>query len=313
MLNLVSVKTPDSDSVKTPDSDIEIATKKLNSYGVVSSPGSPMDLWRKWKMGRIEKIKSGAVEVFEKDDQLWTTSLDIAEKFGKRHKDVLKAIRNLECPEDFTRRNFAPSRRKTRAGDEEYYIISRDGFTLLAMGFTGKEAIQWKIKYIEAFNKMEKTIIKLVRKKERQLTLEWKQAREDGKFSRRTTTDAIQEFCELAKSQGSQHSHFYYKAFTDAIYDAVIIPGGHKEIDQRKRELKKNNGREVLSLDELVKVELVERLVVKRFLKEASENSGFYRDIYPVVKEKLLRYGELIGKRLVLQMDNQQKGMVASR
>jgi len=257
-------------------------------------------------MSRIEEIKSGAVEVFEKDDQFWTTSLDIAEKFGKRHKDVLKAIRNLECPEDFTRRNFAPSRRKTRAGEEEYYIISRDGFTLLAMGFTGKEAIQWKIKYIEAFNKMEKTIIKLVRQKERQLTLEWKHAREDGKLSRRTTTDAIQEFCELAKSQGSQHSHFYYKSITDLIYDAVVIPGGHKEIAQRKKELKKSNGREVMTLEELVKVELMERLVVRKALKEALEGNKFYKDVYLIVKEGLLLYGEMIEKRLSLEMNNQQ-------
>ena len=260
----------------------------------------------------MEKAKANMVEVFERDDQFWTTSLDIAEKFGKMHKDVLKAIRNLECPEEFKRRNFAPLSQTVRGGTQEYYMISRDGFTLLAMGFTGKEAIQWKIKYIEAFNKMETTIIKLVRQKERQLTIEWKQAREEGKISRRTTTDAIQEFCELAKSQGSQHSHFYYKAFTDAIYDAVIIPGGHKEIDQRKRELKKNNGREVLSLEELVKVELLERLVVKRFLKEASENNEFYKNIYPAVKEKLLRYGELIEKRLFLQTDNQQR-VVANR
>jgi len=95
-------------------------------------------------MSKIRKQEKTAIDIFEKDDQFWTTSLDIAEKFGKRHKDVLKAMRNLECPEDFTRRNFAPGRRKTRAGEEEYYIISRDGFTLLAMGFTGKESIQWK-------------------------------------------------------------------------------------------------------------------------------------------------------------------------
>ena len=299
MLNLVSVKTPDS--------DIEIATKKLNSYGVVSSPGSPMDLWRKWKMGGIEKIKSGAVEVFEKDDQFWTTSLDIAEKFGKMHKDVLKAIRNLECPEEFKWRNFAPLSQTVRGGTQEYYMISRDGFTLLAMGFTGKEAIQWKIRYIEAFNRMEQTIRKFLRQKERQLTLEWKKAREEGKISRRTTTDAIQEFCELAKSQGSQHSQFYYKSITDLIYDAAIIPGGHKEIARRKKELKKSNGREVMTLEELLKVEIIERFIVSRASKEALEGNKFYRDVYHSLKESLLRYGEMIEKRLSLGMNDQQR------
>jgi anti-repressor protein len=87
------------------------------------------------------KAKENSIEVFERDDQFWTTSLDVAEKFGKMHKDVLKAIRNLECPEEFKRRNFAPrDYRDDRGKDQKSYLISRDGFTLLAMGFTGKGA-----------------------------------------------------------------------------------------------------------------------------------------------------------------------------
>ena len=105
MLNLIPVKTLDF--------DIEIATKKLNLYRLVSSLVHLsvillLDLWRKWKMIKMEKVKANMVEVFERDDQFWTTSLDVAEKFGKRHKHVLKAIRNLECPEEFKWRNFAP-------------------------------------------------------------------------------------------------------------------------------------------------------------------------------------------------------------
>ena len=92
-----------------------------------------------------------------------TTSLKIAEVFGKQHKDVLKAIRNLECPEDFNRRNFAPTERvwKNNLGkavSDTMYEITRDGFTLLAMGFTGRKAMQFKLAYIEAYNEMERKL-----------------------------------------------------------------------------------------------------------------------------------------------------------
>jgi len=167
----------------------------------------------------------------------------------------------------------------------------------------GKEARQY---FIQCEHIAKEAIKAAFRQEKRKFNLEWKQAREDGKASRRKTTDAIQEFCELAKSQGSKHSHFYYKSLTNAIYDTVIIPGGHSKIDQRRKELKKRNGRETLSLEELIKEELMEKLVVKKFIKEASIDKEFYKDIYPAVKEKLLRYGEMIEKRLSLGINNQQ-------
>ena len=90
-----------------------------------------------------------------------TTSLSIAEHFGKQHKDVLKSIRNLcaELPEDVRERNFALTYR-TIAGpnnserQEEFFIVYFDGFILLAMSYTGKKALQIKLLYIAAFNAM---------------------------------------------------------------------------------------------------------------------------------------------------------------
>lgn len=105
----------------------------------------------------MEEIIKNAVEM--KDGKAVTTSLKIAEVFGKQHKDILKAIRELDCPKDFAERNFAPgSYKDANNQDRPMYIITRDGFTLLAMGFTGKAAMQFKIAYIEAFNAMERTI-----------------------------------------------------------------------------------------------------------------------------------------------------------
>ena len=96
------------------------------------------------------------INLIKKDNKIVVSSREVAENFNKLHKDVLKAIKNIECSEEFTERNFAPSSYKDRSGKENTeYLITRDGFTLLAMGFTGKKAMQFKEAYIEAFNKME--------------------------------------------------------------------------------------------------------------------------------------------------------------
>ena len=93
-----------------------------------------------------------------------TTSKLVAEKFNKNHYDVLKAIRNLDCSEDFQKRNFAvllETRKLPNGGVKEYpyYIMTRDGFSFLAMGFTGKKAAEFKEDFIDAFNYMERTIM----------------------------------------------------------------------------------------------------------------------------------------------------------
>ena len=97
-----------------------------------------------------------APELTNTDGQITTTSLQIAEHFGKRHADVIRAIRKLDCPTEFTERNFALSEFTDSTGRKlPCYHITKDGFVFLAMGFTGKEASQWKVAYITAFNKME--------------------------------------------------------------------------------------------------------------------------------------------------------------
>ena len=94
------------------------------------------------------------------DGQPKATSLQVAGHFGKRHRDVLRAIRDLDCSDDYRERNFALTMQaipgpKGALRDEPMYRITRDGFAFLAMGFTGKEAARWKEAYITAFNAME--------------------------------------------------------------------------------------------------------------------------------------------------------------
>ena len=94
------------------------------------------------------------------NNQTVTTSLKVAEVFGKQHKDVMKAIKSLDCSEDFHKRNFALMQNTIKIGNgaerkSPMYHITRDGFMFLVMGFTGKTAATWKEAYIRAFNEME--------------------------------------------------------------------------------------------------------------------------------------------------------------
>lgn len=92
-----------------------------------------------------------------------TTSYLVAETFGKAHKRVLEDIDRLGCSDGFREPNFGLSlklRELPNGGhkEERFYVITKDGFTLLAMGYTGKKAMLFKEKYIAAFNAMEQQL-----------------------------------------------------------------------------------------------------------------------------------------------------------
>lgn len=89
-----------------------------------------------------------------------TTSLDVARCFEKTHFHVLRDIEALECSDDFRKSNFGCTYYKAENNRKKYkmYEMTRDGWTLLVMGFTGKKAIRWKEKYIAAFNRMERRL-----------------------------------------------------------------------------------------------------------------------------------------------------------
>nr|WP_278842519.1 Rha family transcriptional regulator [Melissococcus plutonius] len=97
--------------------------------------------------------------VIMKDKQAITSSLQVAETFDKRHDHILRDLEGIkkDVPnfgEMFSGGNESDSYRRPR----KVYYMNRDGFTLLAMGFTGQKALQFKLKYIEAFNRMENHI-----------------------------------------------------------------------------------------------------------------------------------------------------------
>jgi Rha family phage regulatory protein len=98
------------------------------------------------------------------NSHVYATSGQVAEHFNKQHYNVLRAIKNLECSPGFHALNFEGIQNDVDLGlgrvrKDPAYRMTRDGFTFLAMGFTGRNAAQWKESYITTFNKMEAALI----------------------------------------------------------------------------------------------------------------------------------------------------------
>lgn len=91
-------------------------------------------------------------------NQVVTSSRQVAQVFGKRHCDVLRGIQNLTSTQNCVQWFFRSQYKDASGKMNLEYLMNRDGFSLLVMGFTGKKALEWKIKYIEAFNAMEKAL-----------------------------------------------------------------------------------------------------------------------------------------------------------
>lgn len=97
--------------------------------------------------------------VFIENQRPITDSLKIAVTFGKRHDNVIQDIRSMECSKEFSLLNFQESNYSNERGKNyPKYLITQDGFSFLAMGYTGKEAARFKELYINEFNKMREQL-----------------------------------------------------------------------------------------------------------------------------------------------------------
>jgi len=209
-------------------------------------------------------------------------SLVIAEKFKKPHKRVLSVIekliedtKNLMDKTSAVRLIFKEATYDTRGRNFKCYEMNRDAFSLLAMGFIGKKALQWKIDFIGAFNEMERVLLN-------QTNLEWKKQREQGKLIRKEESDTIQRFVELAKSQGSKSAQWYYKHFTNATYKALQL------IEHKKPKL-----RDTLDMLELNQLILAENIAMKS-IEQNIDSGEHYKVIFVNVKNDIERFASTL-------------------
>lgn len=181
---------------------------------------------------------------FGREERVAVTSLDVAETFGKEHKHVLRDIRELGCSEEFNRSNFGQiSYTDTKNRKQEAIIMTRDGFTLLVMGYTGELAMKFKEAYIAQFNAMEAALRgKLIE-------------RQKGIAVRQALTKALQQSTEDARMHGNA-----YSVYTNCIYK-VLFGMNANQLREKFGIGKDGNLRDCFTKEELRAVQSMEYLV----------------------------------------------------
>ncbi len=207
--------------------------------------------------------------VYLKNDAAVCDSLQVAEKFGKRHDKLIAEIRRMygeligkRTPRNGGAKFFFESTYENRGKRYPMFLMTRDGFSLLVMGFTGKNALEWKLQYIRAFNQMEKII-------QEKSTAAYQLSDQAEKATRKTETDVIKEFVEYARAQGSTHADHYYSNYTRLAYKTVGI-----------------TDKTTAAGIQLEDLSLVEHLIAHTL--KAGMAAGYnYRDIYQNCKDRL--------------------------
>jgi phage regulatory protein, rha family len=209
------------------------------------------------------------------EEVLTTTSRKIAEKFGKEHKSVLYAIEGRLCScegsgctkcsdrgyqqlgllqmgdkSHLSNMFFAKTYIDSRNRQQREYEITRDGYSLLAMGFTGEKALKWKLDYIKAFNAMESELKRLYTERK-----QWEIEREKGKLIRHVLTDTIK-----MKVAESPNKRFMYPNYTKLIYKS-LFGKPLKELQKDYNVKAKESIREYLTGEQLKDVESMEMLI----------------------------------------------------
>lgn len=166
--------------------------------------------------------------IFERKEQAVVSSRTIAERFDKDHFHMLRDIKSLiggiSKNGETSSKYFILSDFVNEQNGQHYpeYLCTRDGFSLLTMGFTGQKALAWKLKYIKVFDGMEAFI------RERQSS-EWLLTRKQGKLVRRSETDTIANLINYAKAQGSRNADKFYIVYSKLVNSLVGIEAGQRE------------------------------------------------------------------------------------
>jgi Rha family phage regulatory protein len=209
------------------------------------------------------------------NDRLFVSSMDVAERFDKLHKNVVQAIERLECSDEFRRLNFQPSSYiASHSRQQPCYKLTRDGFSLLVMGFTGRKAIYWKERYIQAFNMMEAELLKR--------SIEHAEIRGRSREVRVITTDAYKEH--------GASKWYHYSNNTDAIYKVMF---GYTAKELRKsRNLSENaNIRDHLASNELYHIINIENTITLQLEMRQINNP---KDQLSVVKHVAKNYKAML-------------------
>lgn len=202
-----------------------------------------------------------------KREEAVCSSLDVAEMFEKRHDRVLRAVEAIldGLPQNgVSEKMFKKGTYSVEGNNKRYpmYYMNRDGFCLLAMGFTGKKALEWKLKYIEAFKKMES----IIKERNTEVGIE---ALRTGKITRKAETDVIKQLVDYAKEQGSTHSQMLYMTYSRLANDMAGI-----------------TDRKSATVMQLNNMSLIENIILNR-IRVGMERGMHYKEIYQDCKKQI--------------------------
>lgn len=215
-----------------------------------------------------------------KKKEILCDSSVVAKKFGQKHDKVVKIIQNLISDLKELDESMAISNRPKVIKEEKIYrgrnytayLMNRPFFSLLAMRFKGKKALEWQVKFNDAFYAMEDRILKEKINKQDSV---WLECRTSGKQIRQDTTDVIKEFVDYATDQGSKSAKFYYKHVTNATYKALGM------MQQKQPKL-----RDTLNTLELSFLQSAEH-VAQKSIKKHMEDGYPYKLVYKHVCDDL--------------------------
>lgn len=227
--------------------------------------------------------------IFEHKEHAVVSSRTVSDRFGKTHSEVLKTIHgenrgerhvpglidgirsSVKTPDLY----FMKSRYEDAYGrSQPEYLCTRDGFSLLVMGFTGKEALEWKLKYINAFNQMEAFI-------QERRSSEWLVTRKQGKLIRRMETDTLANLVDYAEAQGSRNMRKrVYTIYSQLVNSLVGIQSGERETAPFK----------TISV-----IAFLEDMILHT-VDEEMQKGTHYKEIYQICKangEQIMRFAYL--------------------
>ena len=218
--------------------------------------------------------------IFERKEMAVVSSRVIAERFNKRHNNLLSSItaitkgllENKQTPAQYFVKSWYTEEQNGQTYPE--YLCTRDGFSLLVMGFTGKDALEWKVKYINAFNQMEAFILE-------RKSSEWLMTRKQGKLIRRAETDTLANLVEYAEAQGSRNMHKnVYTIYSKLVNSLVGIEKGQ---------------RDSVPFKTISVIAFLEDMILHT-VDEEMQKGTHYKDIYKICKangEQIMRFAYL--------------------
>lgn len=202
--------------------------------------------------------------VFLKNKQALTTSLKVAEVFEKRHDIVLRAIENAKSSlrkiADAKSAIISATYTDAQGKSRPMYLLNRDGFTFVTMGFTGVKAAEFKWNYIQAFNAMEQILLN-------QKNEQWQEVRSATKVGYKDLSAAVKELYEWAVSHGCKVSEkVFYMNFAKLMNKTLgINPNSRDELA-------------LWQLFEIEKLQFIARTIIAGLLARGEDYHLPYRD-----------------------------------